>query len=41
MKWLKRAVTNEKGGKEILADLRKQAAEGDEDAKAILTLIGK
>ena len=40
-KWLKRAVNNEKDGKEILADLRKDAAEGDEDAKAILTLIGK
>jgi hypothetical protein len=40
-KWLSRAVNNEKGGKEILADLRKDAAEGDEDAKAILALIGK
>ena len=40
-KWLKRAVNNEKGGKEILADLRKEAAEGDEDAKNILALIGK
>lgn len=40
-KWLSRAVKNEKGGKEILAELRKEAAEGDEDAKAILALIGK
>ena len=40
-KWLSRAVNNEKGGKEILAELRKEAADGDEDAKAILTLIGK
>ncbi len=31
-KWLKRAVSNENGGKEILAELRKEAAEGDEDA---------
>lgn len=40
-KWLKRAVNNEKGGKAILAELRKEAAEGEEEAKAILTLIGK
>jgi hypothetical protein len=40
-KWLKRAVSNEKGGKEILSELRKEASEGDEDAKAILSLIGK
>lgn len=40
-KWLSRAVKNEKGGKEILAELRKDAADGDEDAKAMLALIGK
>jgi hypothetical protein len=40
-KWLARAVKNEKGGKEILAELRQEAADGDEDAKRILTLIGK
>ena len=40
-KWLLRAVRNEKGGTEIMADLRKDAAEGDEDAKAMLALIGK
>lgn len=40
-KWLLRAVRNEKGGAEILADLRKEAADGDEDAKAMLALIGK
>lgn len=40
-KWLLRAVRNEKGGKEILAELRKDAADGDEDAKAMLALIGK
>lgn len=40
-KWISRAVNNEKGGKEILADLRKEAAEGDEDAKEVLALIGK
>ena len=39
--WLSRAVRNLKGGKEILAELRKEAADGDEDAKAILALIGK
>ena len=40
-KWLSRAVNNEKGGKDVLADLRKDAAEGDEYAKAMLALIGK
>lgn len=40
-KWLQRAVSNEKGGKEVLADLRKDAADGEEDAKAMLALIGK
>jgi TPR repeat protein len=40
-KWISRAVGNEKGGKEILAELRKDAADGDEDAKEILALIGK
>ncbi len=40
-KWLQRAVSNEKGGEEILADLRKDAAAGEEDAKAMLALIGK
>jgi len=40
-KWLKRAVANEKGGKEILDELKKEAAEGDVDAKTILVLIGK
>ena len=40
-KWLLRAVRNDKDGDEILADLRKDAADGDEDAKAMLKLIGK
>ena len=40
-KWLSRAVKNEKGGDEVLNDLRKDAAEGDEDAKGMLSLIGK
>ena len=40
-KWLSRAVRNEKGGDEVLADLRKDAAAGEEDAKAMLALIGK
>jgi len=38
---LSKAVKNPKGGSEILADLRKDAADGDEDAKAILALIDK
>lgn len=38
---LKKAVNNEKDGEEILMEIRKDASEGDEDAKQILTLIGK
>lgn len=38
---LTKAVKNPDGGDEILAELRQEAADGDEDAKAILTLIGK
>ena len=37
--WFKRAVKNEKDGKTILKELRKEASEGDEDAIAILKLI--
>ena len=37
----KKAVSNEKDGIEILADIRKKAAEGDEDDKKILILIKK
>lgn len=37
--WLKKAVGNPKGGKEILEKIRKDAAEGDEDAKEILRLV--
>lgn len=40
-KWLLRAVRNDKGGDEILDELRKDAADGDEDAKGMLKLIGK
>ena len=39
--WLTRAVKNPKGGNELLAKLRKEASENDEDAKKILKLIGK
>lgn len=39
--WLRRAVKNEKDGEEILAKIKKDAADGDEDAKNILQLIGK
>ncbi len=41
VKWLKRAVNNEKGGKDIVAELKTEAADGDEDAKQILSLTGK
>ena len=37
--WLKKAVKNEKGGKDILTKIRKDAADGDEDAIAMLRLI--
>ena len=40
-KWLTRAVNNPKGGDDILKELRKEASEGDEDAKAILALTNK
>jgi TPR repeat protein len=39
--WLKKAVNDEKHGKEILDKIRKKAAEGDEDAKTMLALLGK
>ena len=39
--WLKKAVSDEKHGKEILDKIRKKAAEGDEDAKTMLALLGK
>lgn len=39
--WLSRAVKNEKGGDEIMKEIRKEAADGDEDAKRILKLLGK
>ena len=39
--WCMKAVKNEKGGDEVLEELRKDAAKGDEDAKIILKLIGK
>jgi len=37
--WLKKAVKNVKGGDEVLAKIKKEADEGDETAKAILSLI--
>lgn len=39
--WLKRALADEKHGKEILDKLRRKSAEGDEDAKQLLALVGK
>ncbi|UKK55784.1 tetratricopeptide repeat protein [Prevotella communis] len=39
-KWIKRAISDEKHGDEILKDLRKAKADGEE-ATRILTLIGK
>ena len=40
-KWLKKAVTHPKDGKKILSELKQERADGDEDAKALLNLIGK
>ena len=39
-KWIKRAISDEKHGDEILKDLRKAKADGEE-ATRILTLMGK
>ena len=39
-KWLKRAISDEKHGEEILKELRKAKADGEEATK-ILNLIGK
>ena len=38
---LKKAVSSKKHGKEILKEIKEEAAEGDEDEKKILKLIGK
>ena len=37
--WLKKAVKSEKNGKDILDKIRKDAADGDEDAKVMLRLL--
>jgi len=37
--WLRRAIQNPKGGANLLAKIRKHAAEGNEDAKNILRII--
>ena len=39
--WLKKAVKDEKNGQKILDKMRKEKAEGDEDARQMLLLIGK
>ena len=39
--WLKRAVNHEDDGKQILKELREEAAAGDVDAVNILKLVGK
>ena len=39
--WLSKAVKNEKGGDDILGKIRKEAKEGDEDAKRMSKLIDK
>lgn len=37
--WFKKAVKDEQDGKEILLELRQEAAAGDEDAKTILQMV--
>lgn len=37
--WCLKAIKNEKGGKDVLAELRQEAADGDKDAESILNLI--
>ena len=37
--WLVKAVKNPKDGEEVLQKIRKDAADGDEDARAMLKLI--
>ncbi len=39
-KWLTKAVKNAKSGDEIVAKLKRKAAEGDEDAQNILKIVG-
>lgn len=39
--WFNKAIRNEKKGKEILDELKKDRANGDEDAKKILEILGK
>ena len=39
--WLKKAVSNPKDGAEILAKIKKDAADGDEDAKQMLSMLKK
>lgn len=39
--WLLKAVNNPDGGSEILEELRQKAANGNEDARAVLSLVGK
>lgn len=39
--WLSKAIKNPKGGDEILKELKEDAKKGDEDAKAILKIVGK
>ena len=38
---LLKAVNDKEHGKDILADIKKDAKSGDDDAKAMLKLIGK
>ncbi|MCR5131763.1 MAG: sel1 repeat family protein [Prevotella sp.] len=38
--WFQKAVKNEKDGKEVQDHLRKELADGDEDAKVIMKMVG-
>ena len=39
--WLKKAINNEKGGEDVLKEIRKDAAKGDADDQRILKLLNK
>ena len=39
--WLKKALAHKKKGPKLMAKLQKKSAEGDEDAKRLLALVGK
>ena len=39
--WLSKAVKNSKGGDKVLDGIKQDAAKGDDDSKAMLSILGK